>query len=427
MAPERFDGGQADPRSDIYGLACVLYECLTGSRPYPSDSMAQQIAGHVRQPAPKPSDKDPRLAAFDEVVGKGMAKKPDQRYQTAGELAAAARQALSAPVRRTGGGSGRHALPAKKVRVSRKALLTVAASVLLVAALGIGTYQWREASGRGSSPTSLAGASTSEQATPVPVIGVVPEIAATVPADIRATGRLAIGVNTPYAPNEFIDADGKLVGFDIDLMNAVARTLGLTPDYRETAFEAIIPSVRAGDFNLGMSSFTDTKEREAAADFVTYFQAGTLWAQRPGEAIDPDDACGLKVGVAYAAIQETTEIPAKSAACEAAGKPPIRKVVYTRQDDLNTALIAGEVDAMSADSPVTGFAIKTSGGELEAAGEVFDSAPYGWPVAKDSGLAKSLQLALRHLIDTGEYRTIATMWGLEKGMIDKPLINAATR
>lgn len=426
MAPERFDGGNADPRSDVYGLACVLYECLTGSRPYPSDSMAQQIAGHVRQPAPKPSDKDPRLAAFDDVIAKGMAKKPDERYQTAGELAAAARQALSAPVRKATTGSGRHAVPAKKIRFPRKALLA-AASVLLLAILGVGIWQWRDASGRGSgAPTTLAGASTSEQASPAPAAGAVPEIAATVPADIRATGRLAIGVNTPYAPNEFIDADGKLVGFDIDLMNAVARTLGLTPDYRETAFEAIIPSVRAGDFNLGMSSFTDTKEREAAADFVTYFQAGTLWAQRPGEPIDPDNACGLKVGVAYAAIQETTEIPAKSAACVAAGKPPIRKVVYTRQDDLNNALIAGEVDAMSADSPVTGFAIKTSGGQLDAAGDVFDSAPYGWPVAKNSGLAKSLQLALQHLIDTGEYRTIATMWGLEKGMIDKPVINAAT-
>ena len=428
MAPERFDGGQADPSSDIYGLACVLYECLTGSRPYPSDSMAQQIAGHVREPVPKPSDKDPRLAAFDDVVVKGMAKKPEQRYRSAGDLAAAARAALGMPVRIPGSsGSGRHALPAKRIRLPKKALLAVAGSVLLVAALGIGTWQWREASGRGSSaPTSLAGASTSSQAPPTPA-GTVPEIAATVPPDIRDTGRLVIGVNTPYAPNEFVDAYGKLVGFDIDLMNAVARTLGLTPDYRETAFEAIIPSVRAGDFNLGMSSFTDNKQREAAADFVTYFQAGTLWAQRPGEAIDPDDACGLKVGVAYAAIQETTEIPAKSAACVAAGKPPIRKVVYTRQDDLNTALIAGEVDAMSADSPVTGFAIKTSGGELEAAGEVFDSAPYGWPVDKDSGLAESLRLALQHLIDTGEYRTIATMWGVEMGMIDKPAINAATR
>lgn len=426
MAPERFDGGQADLRSDIYALACVLYECLTGSRPYPADSMEQQIAGHIRKPAPKPSDKDPRLAAFDDVIATGMAKKPEQRYRSAGDLAAAARKALNTPIRKAGT-SGRHALPAKRIRLPRRALLAIGASVLLVASLGVGAWQWRSGDDRGSTaPTSLAGARSSTQAPPAPA-GAVPEIAATVPETIRKTGRLVVGVNTPYAPNEFIDAYGKLVGFDIDLMNAVARTLGLTPEYKQTAFEAIIPSVRAGDFNLGMSSFTDTKERQDAADFVTYFQAGTLWAQRPGPPVNPDDACGLKVGVAYAAIQETTEIPAKSQACVAAGKPPIDKVVYTRQDDLNAALMAGEVDAMSADSPVTGFAIKTSGGQLEAAGEVFDSAPYGWPVAKNSGLAESLRRALEHLIQTGEYRTIATMWGVEMGMIDTPVINGAVR
>ena len=106
---------------------------------------------------------------------------------------------------------------------------------------------------------------------------------------------------------------------------------------------------------------------------------------------------------------------------------PIEKVVYTRQDELTAALIAGEVDAMSADSPVTGFAIKLSGGQLEPAGEVFDTAPYGWPVAKGSALAESLRQALEHLMKTGEYQTIATMWGVEKGMIDKPVINGAIR
>ena len=82
MAPERFSGGQSDPRSDIYALTCVLYECLTGSRPYPSDSLEQQIAGHMVQEPPRPSESDPSLLAFDAVVAKGMAKNPDRRHQT---------------------------------------------------------------------------------------------------------------------------------------------------------------------------------------------------------------------------------------------------------------------------------------------------------------------------------------------------------
>ena len=82
---------------------------------------------------------------------------------------------------------------------------------------------------------------------------------------------------------------------------------------------------------------------------------------------------------------------------------------------------------MSADSPVTGFAIKLSGGALVPAGEVFDSAPYGWPVAKGSQLSASLMKALQHLIKTGEYKTIATIWGVERGLIDAPQLNGAAR
>jgi ABC-type amino acid transport substrate-binding protein len=303
----------------------------------------------------------------------------------------------------------------------------VGAAVLVVAVCAFGAWQLWGAPKRGDTrPASLTETSSPSGAVPAP-LGAVPPIAATVPADVRATGRLVIGVNVPYAPNEFKNSAGEIVGFDVDVMNAVARTLGLTPDYRETAFEGIMPSVHGGDFNVGMSSFTDNKARESTVDFVTYFQAGTLWAQQAGSSVDPSAACGLRIGVTYASIQETDEVPAKSDQCVAAGVAPIEKVVYTRQDDLTAALIAGKVDAMAADSPVTGFAVKLSGGKLEPAGEIFDTAPYGWPVAKGSALAGSLRQALEHLMSTGEYRTIATRWGVEKGIIDKPVINGAIK
>lgn len=411
MAPERFEGGEVDARSDIYALTCVLYECLTGSRPYPADSLEQQIAGHMVSPIPRPSDVDPRLAAFDEVVAKGMAKKPAQRYQSAGELAQAARRALTAPMRRDGRTS-RHAARPKRVRVPKVGWAVAAAAAVAVTVAGIGLWQWAPwQDGDGAELPA----------------GAVAEIAATVPADIRDTGRLVIGVNVPYAPMEFKNADGQLVGFDVELMNAVSKVLGLVPDYRDTPFDTILPSVVDGTFDVGASSVTDTREREQLVDFVTYFQAGTQWARRPGVSLGPAAACGLRVGVAEGTLQETEELPDKSDQCTAAGMPPIEMVVFRSQDEVTTALIKGEVDAMSADSPVTGFAIKLSRGELVPAGDVFDSAPYGWPVVKGSGLVESLRRALEHLIETGEYRAIATMWGVERGMIEVPAVNGATR
>jgi polar amino acid transport system substrate-binding protein len=253
----------------------------------------------------------------------------------------------------------------------------------------------------------------------------VDAIANTVPEAIKSSGKLIVGVNLPYAPNEFKDPSGKIVGFDVDLMNAIASTLGLTAEYRESDFAKIIPSIQGGTFNVGMSSFTDTKEREQTVDFVTYFSAGTQWAQRPGSGIDPDNACGKKVAVQATTYQETDELPAKSKACTDAGNPAIEIIPFDGQDAATNAVVLGQADAMSADSPVTAYAIKQSAGKLETAGEIFDAAPYGWPVAKESPLAQSLQQALEHLIENGEYEKIATEWGVEAGMIDKPVINGA--
>jgi serine/threonine protein kinase, bacterial len=100
MAPERLGAGEADARADIYALTCVLYECLTGHRPFPGDSLESQVAGHLTVPPPRPSVTGPAVsAAFDAVIAKGMAKEPEQRYQSVTELATAAQEAPSVPER----------------------------------------------------------------------------------------------------------------------------------------------------------------------------------------------------------------------------------------------------------------------------------------------------------------------------------------
>ncbi|MGK8465493.1 ABC transporter substrate-binding protein [Nocardia cyriacigeorgica] len=255
----------------------------------------------------------------------------------------------------------------------------------------------------------------------------VPELAALVPPDIRQSGVLKVGVNVPYQPNEYRDSDGNIAGFDVDLMDAVTAVLGLRAEYIESAFEKIIPAVQAGTYHVGMSSITDSLEREKQVDFVTYFSAGVQWAQRADRPVDPNNACGKRVAVQATTFEHLEELPAKSKACEAAGKDPIIIQSFDEQSAATNALVLGQVDAMSADSPVTAYAIKLTEGKIEPAGPVVDAAPYGWAVAKGSPLAPVLQQALQHLIDNGKYRRITENWGVQEGAITRSVINGAPK
>jgi polar amino acid transport system substrate-binding protein len=249
-------------------------------------------------------------------------------------------------------------------------------------------------------------------------------LAAMVPDKIKSAGKLIVGTNPPYTPNEFLQ-NGQVVGFDVDLLNAVAKVLGLTTEYQQAEFDKIIPATTAGTYDMGMSSFTDNKEREKTVDFVTYFSAGILWAAPTGKTVDPNNACGLKVAVQTTTVEDTDEVPAKSKACTAAGKPAIKKVQFSSQDDATNAVVLGQVDAMSADSPVTAYAVKQNPGKLQIAGTVTDSAPYGWPIPEGSALGPALQKALQKLIDNGAYDQICKRWGVESGEIQTSQINGA--
>jgi polar amino acid transport system substrate-binding protein len=175
-----------------------------------------------------------------------------------------------------------------------------------------------------------------------------------------------------------------------------------------------------------MASITDTRQREQVVDMVTYYAAGTMWARRPGTQVTPDNACGIRVAVQSTTTQQVDDLPARSSACLAAGAPPITIVSFDGQDQATNAVILGQADAMAADSPVTGYAVKLSNGKLSTAGPPYDMAPYGWAVAKASPLGQALQQALTRLIENGRYAGILSSWGVEAGAINHSQINGAT-
>src|SRR5256712_3517746 len=95
VPPEQVEGGTIDRRADVYSLGCVLFECLAGARPFDRESELSVLFAHLNDPPPRLTDLQPDLSdAFDAVFATALAKSPDDRYSTCGELIAAARAAL---------------------------------------------------------------------------------------------------------------------------------------------------------------------------------------------------------------------------------------------------------------------------------------------------------------------------------------------
>jgi polar amino acid transport system substrate-binding protein len=249
--------------------------------------------------------------------------------------------------------------------------------------------------------------------------------AALVPPEVADRGTLTIGTEPTYAPNEFKNEAGEPIGWDIELAAGVAVKLGLTPKFQVAKFDNIIPSVAGGKADIGASSFTYTPERAEQVDFVNYYNAGIQWASATGTDVDPDDACGLKVAVQTATFEDTDDVPGKSEACVAAGKPPIDKLKFDTQADVANAVVLGQADALSADSPVTLYAIAQTGDKLQPAGATFDEAPYGMVVATGSELTAAVQAALQSMVDDGSYEAILDFWGVTDGGVAEITINEA--
>ena len=257
-----------------------------------------------------------------------------------------------------------------------------------------------------------------------------PSIASQVPADIKSSGELSVAADATYAPDEYIGSDGKtVIGMDADLAKAIAQLMGLKATVTNQPFDSIIPGLDAGKYDLGMSSFTDTKDREKTVDFVTYATAGESFFVNAdgGPTINSiDDICGLKIG-AEKGTTEADDATAQSKKCTDAGKPAVSVSTFPDENGVNLALSSGRVDAGFADTPVADYAVKQSDGKFKLSpAPSIANAPYGIAMAKDSGLQQPVLAAVKALMADGTYKQILDYWGVQSIAISNPTINGAT-
>jgi polar amino acid transport system substrate-binding protein len=282
-----------------------------------------------------------------------------------------------------------------------------------------------------SSSTSSGSASASSSSTPAGSSGAVASVAKLVPASIKSKGTLTVAADASYAPNEFFASDGRtVIGMDADLSKALAAVMGLKANVVNETFDGIIPGLAAGKYDMGASSFTDTKAREKVVNFVDYFTAGTSFFTKAsgGTAVSGlADLCGKTVAVEKGTTEET-DATAQSGKCKKAGKPAVKVLTFTDQNGANLALSSGRAQLVMADSPPAAYAIKKSGGQFKLTGQTYGTAPYGLAVPKSGGLDKAVLAALKAVMSNGTYAKIMAKWGVQNGAISaaQVKINGAT-
>jgi polar amino acid transport system substrate-binding protein len=290
-----------------------------------------------------------------------------------------------------------------------------------VVRVGVPTLAVLALAGCGSSKSSTATTAST------PASSANAAIAAQVPAAIKSKGTLNVATEAQYAPNEFIAPDGHtVIGMDPDLVKALVEVMGLKVNVINSTFEAIIPGLAAGRYDMGASSFTDTKERQKTVDFVTYLSVGQAFLSKAnaGPHLNAlSELCGHTVSVEKGTV-ELEEAEKQNKKCKSERRSAIKLLIFPGQNDANLALSSGRSEIDYADSPIIAYQVRKLGVSVRSS-PTFGAAPYGLALPKGNGMAKPVLEALKALIANGTYAAILKKWELESAAISNPVVNGA--
>jgi polar amino acid transport system substrate-binding protein len=236
-----------------------------------------------------------------------------------------------------------------------------------------------------------------------------------------------VATDATYPPDESMKGS-TMIGFDVDMMNAIATTLGAKIKENNVTFDNIIGGIEGGRYQIGNSSFTDNKAREKKVNFVDYFQAGEGVYELSTSKfafMGLTSFCGYKVAVETGTTEQSD---AQSVKC--AGGKKVTVLAFPTQTDANSAVQSGQAVAGFVDSQVAGYIVSLAGGFFKLTGKPISVFPYGIATPKTTNgakLAKAIQAALKTLVMNGTYGAILKKWGLTSGAIPaaKMVLNGA--
>ncbi|MFB7309666.1 ABC transporter substrate-binding protein [Streptomyces sp. NPDC056192] len=300
------------------------------------------------------------------------------------------------------------------------ALITVAAVALTACGSG----------DPAAAPAGAAGPATSAKGK-IPTQDVVSSVrknkaaAALLPPDVRASGTLTIASSVGTPPGATYLPDGKTVaGTDIDVADAVARALGLKLKREVAAFEAILPALGSGKYDLGTGNFGVTDERRRTIDFVTYLNDGQGFAVRDDSKLakvtDLTQLCGLTVGTAAGTTFEVT-LEENKHRCAEAGRKPYDVKTYSDLAAVWASLQQGRSDVVM--STINGLRYAVEQQEGVRFLNEFKRLDVGFAFKKGTPLAPAFQSAVNGLKADGTYDRILKKWGIGASAIESSRIS----
>ncbi|MEI4472120.1 ABC transporter substrate-binding protein [Frigidibacter sp. MR17.24] len=268
--------------------------------------------------------------------------------------------------------------------------------------------------------------------TPIPALDAVPEIAAMLPAAIQESKTIRLVTDANYPPCQWHDADGTMVGYEVDIWDSLAQVLGVTLDVESIDFAGLIPGVQGGRYDMSMECITDRPQREEVVSFVnhslTYGNAAYYLASNSAiVADDPKSLCGLKT-----AGQSGTDFLSRLATfgkwCTDQGLKDLQISEYPQQSAVLLALFSGRIDWALSDASAVEEVRANNPVEIGTIVDPTEERHYlGIVVAKENTeLQQALQAALEYMKKQGTYDAIFAKWDLEHAALSEFGINMTT-